>query len=67
MSRAVPVSAFVAVSATVFRFVKNFNETHPRDEKRVVINYEIVEVTTPLVFLGSLFGVELGKLIGHNW
>ena len=71
MTKAVPVSAFVAVSATVFRFIKNFNVLHPKDgnkvHKRCEINYEIVEVTMPFVFLGSLLGVELGKLIGPSW
>ena len=67
MTGAVPVSSFVAVCATVFRFVKNFSERHPRDDTRCCINYEIVEVTMPLVFVGSLAGVEVGRLVGHRW
>lgn len=65
MDRAVPLSAFVAVVATAFRFVYNFNMKHPRDPNRNLINYEMVLVSMPLVFLGSFLGVILGKLIGH--
>lgn len=65
MDRAVPLSAFVAVVATAFRFVYNFNMKHPRDPNRNLINYEMVLVSMPLVFLGSFLGVMLGKLIGH--
>jgi uncharacterized membrane protein YfcA len=67
MTQAVPISAFVAVCATVSRFIKNFDKTHPRDENRNIINYEIVEITMPFVFLGSFFGVILGKMIGSTW
>lgn len=64
MSRAVPLSACVAVVATSFRFVFNFKGKHPRDPNRNLINYEMVSVSMPLVFLGSFLGVMLGKLIG---
>lgn len=67
MTEAVPISAFVAVCATVARFIKNFNKTHPRDEERNVINYEIVEIVMPFVFVGSFFGVMLGKMMGTMW
>lgn len=65
MDRAVPLSACVAVIATTFRFIYNFNGKHPRDPKRNLINYEMVSVSMPLVFLGSFLGVMLGNLIGH--
>ena len=64
MDVAVPVSAFIAVSATVFRFLLNFNKTHPRNEEKNLINYEIVEITMPFVFLGSFLGVKVGKMVG---
>ena len=67
MTQAVPISAFVAVCATVSRFIKNFDKTHPRDENRNIINYEIVEITMPFVFVGSFFGVIVGKMIGSTW
>ena len=66
MDRAVPLSACVAVTATAFRYVLNFNGKHPRDPKRNLINYEMVLISIPLVFLGSFLGVILGKHIGHE-
>lgn len=66
MDRAVPLSACVACAATLFRFVFNFKGKHPRDPKRNLINYEMVMVSMPLVFLGSFIGVILGKRIGHT-
>lgn len=65
MSEAVPISAFVAVCATVFRFILNFNQKDPNNEKRSTINYEVVEITMPFVFLGSFYGVQLGHIIGE--
>ena len=57
MKEAVPLSGFVAICATLIRFILNFNQKHPADPKRTVINYEVVEITMPLVFLGSYMGV----------
>lgn len=67
MAEAVPISAFVAVCATVFRFSFNFKKRHPTRKERNAINYEIVQLTMPCVFLGSFLGVLLGKIIGENW
>jgi len=61
MAQAVPVSAFVAVCATTFRFIINFKERHPKKPERVRINYEIIMLTMPSVFLGSFIGVFLGS------
>lgn len=65
MAEAVPLSAFVAVCATMFRFILNFNQKHPNAPKRNVINYEVVEITMPFVFLGAFIGVKLGELLGE--
>ena len=67
MHQAVPISAFVAVCATVFRFVFNFKLRHPKRSERNAINYEIVQLTMPCVFLGSFLGVMVGKIIGETW
>ena len=63
MGQAVPVSAFVAVCATTFRFILNFNQRHPTKPERVCINYEIIMLTMPAVFLGSFIGVFLGTTL----
>lgn len=62
MNEAVPISAFVAVSATLFRFYLNYNQRHPKRPERICINYEVVEITMPSVFFGSFLGV----IISHN-
>ena len=61
MTEAVPISGFVAVVATVFRFILNFNQKHPKDKARSSINYEIVQIVMPSVFLGSFIGVTLNQ------
>lgn len=65
MEIAVPVSAFVAVCATSFRFLLNFNKKHPNNPDRSCINYEMVSLAMPAVFLGSFFGVLLGQVVGE--
>lgn len=67
MDNAVPLSATVAVVATTFRYCFTFNEVHPRDPKRNLINYEMVQVSMPFVFLGSFLGVILGKWLGSTF
>ena len=52
--------------ALVFRFILNFNQRHPKNPERVAINYEIVQLTMPCVFLGSFLGIMLGKAIGPD-
>ena len=66
MSEAVPVSAFVAVVATLLRFLLNFNQMHPNNKQRLSINYEIVRLVMPSVFFGSMVGVQLGQLVGST-
>jgi hypothetical protein len=39
---------------------------HPEIKERNYINYEIVELVIPSVFLGSFIGVELGELLGNT-
>jgi len=63
MNEAVPVSAFVAVCSTLFRFIWNFNEKHPTRPERCTINYEIVLMVMPAVFLGSFVGAILYGII----
>jgi len=66
MATAVPLSPVIAICATGFRFGINFNKSHPNRLERNLINYEVVTVAVPLVFLGSLIGVEMGPVIGNT-
>ena len=59
MKEAVPLSAVVAVSATLLRFILNYDQKHPTKPLRNIIDYEVVIVTMPGVFLGSLIGISL--------
>lgn len=61
------MSAFVAVCSTSLRFILNFNQKHPKDENRLSLDYDVVILTMPSVFLGSMVGVLLGVLIGPTW
>lgn len=67
MKMAVPCSAFVAVISTGLRFMMNFNQRHPNDANRLALDYEVVKLVMPAVFLGSMVGVKLGNLIGSDW
>ena len=62
MKEAVPISGFVAVCATFLRFGLGWNKTHPHSKERSAINYEVVQVTMPAVFMGSLIGVILNGM-----
>ena len=42
MREAVPISGFVAVIASMTRFVIGYKSKHPHSNKRVSINYEVV-------------------------
>jgi hypothetical protein len=67
MPQAVPISAFVAVVATSLRFVLNFNQMHPQNAEKLSLNYDIVMLVMPSVFLGSMVGILLGNLVGSTW
>lgn len=66
MDVAVPISGFCAVSSTVYRYIVNWNVTHPTVSNRSIIQYDIVEITMSFVFLGSFIGIFVGKLIGKK-
>ena len=57
MDEAVPISVFIAVCGTLMRFFLNFNQMHPNKPNRLSLNYEIVLIAMPFVFLGTMMGV----------
>ena len=65
MKEAVPISSFVAVASTLFRFILNFKEVHPTRNERNTINYEIVLLVMPAVFFGAFLGVFIGNNISE--
>lgn len=66
MKVAVPISGFVAVSATVFRFIINYRQLHPTNPNKLSINYEVVMIAIPPVFMGSFIGVYANS-ISESW
>lgn len=67
MEQAIPLSTCVAVAATCFRFIYNYKLTHPCDPTRSCIDYEVVLIAMPGVFLGSLAGVQLHRYLVPQW
>ena len=65
MNEAVPIASFVAMSASLLRFVTNFKQRHPSDPNRTAINYDIVEICLSLTFLGTFMGVQVAKTFGE--
>ena len=49
------------------RFILNFRKTHPNDPERNTINYEMVNITMPGVFLGSYIGVTLKNFMSEKF
>ena len=67
MSDTVPLVSFIAMVSTVFRFILQFKMRHPKNLERNIIDYDIISISMPFVFLGSFFGIILGKVIGDVW
>lgn len=59
----VPIVNFFGWLAAMLRFVLNFKQKHPRRPKRLVIDYEIISLTMPILYLGTLFGVKIGTVL----
>ena len=66
MLQAVPLAVTIAVCSSTLRYVLNFFTTHPRNPQRTVINYDIVQIGMPAVFVGSLVGVEVVQFMGNT-
>ena len=66
MKKAVPISGFVAVVSTVFRFILNYSQKHPTHCHRSTINYEVIMITMPAVFLGSFIGVKINQAVSSE-
>jgi uncharacterized membrane protein YfcA len=60
----VPLANVFGLIAAATRFILNFKQNHPNKQKaqmgKLAIDYEIVQLTMPLLYLGTLFGVNIG-------
>lgn len=60
MHQAVPISSLVSLCTSCLRFIMNYDKMHPQYPARNYINYDLVQLTMPCVFLGSFIGVFIG-------
>ena len=56
----VPITNFFGLTAAVTRFCLNFRMKHPNNPDRLVVYYDMVELAMPLLYLGSIIGVQIG-------
>lgn len=56
----VPLAQIFGLIAALVRFFVNYKENHPNNERRTVIDYEIVTLSMPMLYLGTLLGVRIG-------
>mmetsp|Transcript_20949 Transcript_20949/g.23314 ORF Transcript_20949/g.23314 Transcript_20949/m.23314 type:complete len:248 (-) Transcript_20949:876-1619(-) len=60
--QAVALSNFCIFTASVVRFIINYNQKHPNKDAKV-IDYGVIMVMFPMVLLGSLIGVQLNLIL----
>ena len=57
----VPIANLFGLIAALTRFIVNFKQKHPNPVKakegKLSLEYEIVTLTMPMLYLGTLFGV----------
>jgi len=59
---AIAISTFSLFVSTVVRYIYNWKQMHPEKDS-IVIDYGIATICSPLIMLGSLFGVFLSVII----
>ena len=61
----IPLSNFFGLLSSITRFLMNVKTKHPNNNKRLVIYYEIVELTMPILYVGTLIGVQIGTMLNE--
>lgn len=65
----VPLANLFGLLATGTRFLINYRQKHPNPEQaahgRLSIDYELVVITMPMMYLGTIFGVKIGSIINE--
>ena len=66
----VPLANFFGFVAAATRFIINFKQKHPNPKKekdgKLAIEYEIITLTMPILYLGTFFGVQINTVI-NEW
>lgn len=65
IEQCIPLANSFALISSVTRFAINFNQMHPYRPWRKIIDYEVVTITMPLVYLGTMIGVQAGNLMSQ--
>lgn len=63
--QAVALSNFCIFTASLTRYILNFNKNHPYKEAKL-IDYSVIMIMFPMVLLGSLFGVQINLIIPES-
>lgn len=65
----VPLANVFGMASSVIRFAINFKQLHPNPanakNKRLSIDYELVSLVMPMLYLGTLFGVQIGTMLNE--
>lgn len=63
ISECVPITNAFGLIVGLTRFIYNFKQMHPYRPWRKIVDYEIVTLTMPMVYFGSLIGVQIGGMM----
>jgi cobalamin biosynthesis protein CbiG len=56
----VPIANLNGFISPVIRLILNFKNRHPGRPERLEVDYEIISLTMPIIYLGTLVGVRIG-------
>jgi uncharacterized membrane protein YfcA len=56
----VPIANAFGFTASLMRFLINYKGKHPDNNEKVLVDYEIVSLTMPMIYMGTLLGVWIG-------
>ncbi len=59
IKEAVPISTALVFISALVRFIGNMPERHPKNNNKTVVDYELVNLAVPALFVGSLAGVVI--------
>lgn len=57
IKESVPIANISSTVSALIRFIINFYSKHPTRKQRLIIDYELVQLTMPLLYLGTFLGV----------
>jgi uncharacterized membrane protein YfcA len=66
ITECIPLANSFALISAVTRFLVNFRQKHPFRPWRLVIDYEVVTLTMPIVYLGTMMGVQIGAFMNQE-